>query len=486
MIKHKYLNFWQATSLPKVIFLRILKTVLLILFSNYNSIAKVNILIRLTQNDCGYCYNYVSLLNHIKTNFPIKYILPEEFKDDGIEVYKNFYNLDLNINNTIFSDSIYYSLSNDNFTMIFFLEDDKIKYKFSLKELPSNEYKIKNFYLLNKLYQEDTIFFSQKLPHSFQVTSDNEQICVKDNYNNIITIYDHNGKKHHEFKLNDSIIQLLYSSKFKNGFEEYEKIKELKRTIKITGINSKINSVRFKDGIIEAMIVNFTYTVKGIIDTNIFPFFSILRCDQNQKFEILNINPFIDSTYFISEINEFYSKNDTFYFGVVKQTSSLSETNFVTGIWTLKGNQLLFTKFLPPVLPKYNIDNNFGYNMVTYRYNYPYLYFNLSGEIYNFETTLRNKLNSEIQNVDFIDYVTQKKKLNFMLNEISYNSEHISAIFQKNQSYYLGIFDRTKYTLLEEKMLLNSDELNKLRILPIFFKNKIGYFPKSCNCLILK
>lgn len=159
-----------------------LSFLLLFLGMQWCALAKPELIISLNMNECANCYNALSNLKDLDSSFSLKYILPEEYEVDSIELkeylslpnqgeylWSNALNNKYLINNVFSSITLVTENENMSFLVKEELDKDLVKYFNSLLEeeyiydFKDNIFKVSNKYMK---YYKNWVFISNNLTKS--------------------------------------------------------------------------------------------------------------------------------------------------------------------------------------------------------------------------------------------------------------------------------------------------------------------------------
>lgn len=156
-----------------------LSFLLLFLGMQWCALAKPELIISFNMNECANCYNALSNLKNLDSSFSLKYILPEEYEVDSIElkeylslpeqgeyIWSNALNNKYLINNVFSSITLVTENENMSFLVKEELDKDLVKYFNSLLEeeyiydFKDNIFKVSNKYMK---YYKNWVFISNNL-----------------------------------------------------------------------------------------------------------------------------------------------------------------------------------------------------------------------------------------------------------------------------------------------------------------------------------
>lgn len=470
----------------------VLKILLVLIFSfNINkAFCRVDVYIRLTMNDCAFCYSSLSMLNSMNKTFNVVYILKKEFEADGHEIYKTKFNVDLNTLKVIYSDSVYNTLAKDDeaFTKIFFVYNNKIIYDFTLKELQKNREKIIALANIENLNSSDTIIFDAKLSSYVQPHYSNGKYLIFDPNLNKFVVFNNQGLSLFQYKLRDSTVQSIYNDKFKDNGQMYSAVSTLQKNGTI-GIMPSMGSVFYHNDTIDIFLTLYAFKINPTNkeDTIIYPFVYMQKFLNGYNMKLYDINSDFDSLYYIDEGSSFYSVGSTYYFPINKTNAKMFENNYALAEFKISGNAITFNHFMKTPLPELYLQNNLNYNLASRSFSYPFVYFKCSGDIYNIQSNEHyNPFIIDSATNSYISKLSTKSPLKFIINDIKIINNTVRMIYLKGSELYEAYYEIDKFKLIRENALISISQTSNLRLFPFIFDSKVGYLPKTCNCLILK
>lgn len=432
-----------------------------------------NTLLKLSINDCKNCS---LILENILNNSPkIPIVLKSEYESDSIDILNKF-NISRYKKNIIWSDSLYSSFSNSDFSEIIILRNDTIKFRQELRNLDLKEYE-------RNIQLEGAKYCGLKLPKSFSIINNTNSIHII----NLVTEKNYilNAKtlSIDTFKFNESNLKEIFFNHFgirwKQELDNY-KVMYTEHTQTLPSISALF---LLNDSIAFATIITYSLQVNKH-DSQAVKMFSIIKYNNTKVQSIFKLDLGHKYNYGFDEYSLF-GTNDYLYIACMHESDS-SKDKKVIAEFRLNKNTYELNKILDFQLPENYIKNGYNYNMIKCIYHNEYVTFPLSNFIIDVRSNKKIYIPFDKHFFDKNDNLLNQNsfKLNFAIWDLKHNNSknEFSLIYNLDDYFYVAKFKDGDFKFISNTKWKHYQDSE---ITPALSNDSkyIIYKEKNLNCL---